>query len=193
MPILFLVSLFAALAYPQWPIDHHLRGTNVVPEISTQDLAFLASNWKANSVRVLDVSLMDTKTHAIDEAHLEKYFRAVDQVLANGMFAILGLGTATEDHDGFFGSASYREAYKTLLVRIANRYAKDTRSLAYDLLNEPHDSAAKTQWSAYATELAHAIRAVDTSHTLIVEPPEWGWPAGFEEFKPIDEKDVVYS
>jgi len=44
-----------------------------------------------------------------------------------------------------------------------------------------------------AGRAAKAIRAIDPERTLIVEPPEWGDPAGLRELRPLDVPNVVYS
>ena len=60
-------------------------------------------------------------------------------------------------------------------------------------MNEPHDTLAKTQWSSYARELTRAIRQIDPRHTIMVEPPEWGWPPGFEFLEPTGDANTIYS
>jgi hypothetical protein len=60
-------------------------------------------------------------------------------------------------------------------------------------MNEPHDRLARTQWSAYAKELTREIRAINPDRTLFVEPPEWGWPAGFEYLTPTGDDNTVYT
>src|SRR5690606_22976137 len=63
----------------------------------------------------------------------------------------------------------------------------------WDLMNEPHDNLANTMWLPYAKRLVAAIREIDTRHTIVIEPPGWGWPYGFEHLLPVDDDNVVYS
>ncbi len=92
----------------------------------------------------------------------------------------------------FSPTAPCGAAFAGFWQEVAARYAT-AGPIAYDLMNEPHDQAAETEWSRYARELTAAIRAVDSVHTIVVEPPGWGWPDGFRHLTPTGDPNTVYS
>jgi hypothetical protein len=176
-----------------WP-QERLRGANVVNEVTDADLKVLALDWKANSVRLIDFQLVsDQAPYALNEKRLEHDFELIETSQKLGLFVIFGPGVSMDNHDAFFRSHAFRASYKDFWKKVATHFKGRNLRLAYDLTNEPHDSAATREWRDYAEELARAIHGIDPFPTLVVEPAEWGWPKGFESLKPLSDKNVVYS
>jgi aryl-phospho-beta-D-glucosidase BglC (GH1 family) len=167
---------------------------NVPSRASAEDIRVLAAQWKATAARVLETEILSPKPpHAVDEAKLAQTLEVVDQGLKQGLYVIIGLGAAMDDNDAFFSSQAFRAAYRDLWLRVARRYRESPLQLAYDIMNEPHDGLAETEWNGYALELTRAIRSVDSRHTIVVEPPGWGWPNGFDTLVPTGDENTVYS
>jgi endoglucanase len=190
-----LVLLFAGVlaAGPRpWP-DKTLRGSNVAETVTEADIAHFADNWKANSVRILVNDLVpDTPPYKPSEAQKKKVFDCVDLCLRHGLYTVLSFSASFNDNDKFFANPELKAAYLEFWKEVAARYA-DSSGIAYDLMNEPHDNLAETQWLPFAKELTRAIRAIDKVHTIVVEPPAWGWSAGFKDFEPTGDPNTVYS
>ncbi len=80
---------------------------------------------------------------------------------------------------------------------IAQRYAHEPVVAAYDLLNEPGVSRAKSQWLSLANRIVRAIREVDPRHIVIVErvnsiAGKWTNDAEMN-FVRVDDANVVYT
>ena len=177
---------------PAWP-EYRLRGMNIVTRITQEDLDHYVDNWRANSVRILTNSLLPPPPEKTDPERLERVYRTIDMCLDKGLYTVLSFSAAFEDNNRFFSNQAYMDSYVELWRTIVTRYADDRRGVAWDLMNEPHDSLANTQWLPFAKKLTAAIREIDTLHTIVVEPPGWGWPYGFEHLEPTGDANTVYS
>ncbi|OGF99282.1 MAG: hypothetical protein A2Z86_10240 [Candidatus Glassbacteria bacterium GWA2_58_10] len=200
MRVIFLLILIAlplsvlqAASPAAWPA-HRLRGANITLTITAEDLEHFVQDWKGNSVRILVNDLLSDKApYDPSPADKQKVYDCIDLCLKYGLYTVFSPSAAFRDNDKFFGDEAYKEAYISYWRELASRYAADPGGVAYDLMNEPHDNLARTQWTAFARELTAVIRAVDTLHTIIVEPPDWGWPAGFDYLEPTGDRNTVYS
>ena len=108
------------------------------------------------------------------------------------MLTIFSPSASFDVNDEFFGNDKWRNAFKAFWREVAVRY-KDQGPIVYDLVNEPWGDEARRRWTSYAKELTAAIREVDGRHTIMVEPPEWGWPNGFRYLEPTGDRNTVYS
>ncbi|MFH1071296.1 MAG: glycoside hydrolase family 5 protein [Candidatus Glassbacteria bacterium] len=198
IPALFLTLAFAvpgnsAGPGPSWPAQR-LRGANITLNLTRQDVEHFARDWKANSVRLLVNDLVPAQPpHRVDPGQLEKVYSLVDLCLEYGLYTVFSPSPVFSDNDRFFSNAEYMTAYLEFWKEFASHYAANPGPVAYDLMNEPHDKLALTDWQPYAKKLTAAIRAVDSVHTIVVEPPEWGWPRGFKTFEPTGDPNTVYS
>ncbi len=175
-----------------WP-DHILRGANVATNLTEADVAVLALDWKANSCRLLINDLVpDKPPYRPSEERKKRAFETLDLLLKYNLYTVFSPSPSFRDNDLFFSNPEYRKAYVECWQEVARRY-KDAGPIAYDLMNEPHDSLARTEWSGFARELTLAIRAIDSVHTIVVEPPEWGWADGFKYLEPTGDPNTVYS
>jgi endoglucanase len=113
--------------------------------------------------------------------------------LDHGFYTIFSADPTAENQDAFFSNKEFRDAFKNLWKQIASRYKSDKRGVAYDLMNEPHDEVAHREWPKYAKELSQAVRAIDKTHTIVIEPADWSWPDGFKSLNVTGDKNTVYS
>ncbi|MBN2288558.1 MAG: cellulase family glycosylhydrolase [Candidatus Glassbacteria bacterium] len=191
MLILPTVSLYAA-GSTGWP-QQIQRGVNVSTDITAQDLAHLADDWKANSVRILVNNITaESPPYQVSARKKKEVFDCIDLCLGQGFYTVFSPSASFRNNDRFFGSEAWKAAYLEFWQEVATRYA-GSGGIAYDLMNEPHDNLADLHWSQYAGELTAAIRAIDSVHTIVVEPPGWGWPAGFDHLVPTGDRNTVYS
>ena len=179
--------------------EHILRGANFgisggyPGRYAPEDVSFFADSWKGNAVRVLINDIVPSVwPYKPDEQTVQDVFRTIDLCLAQGLYTIFSTSTSFDNNDNFFSNTALRAAYLDFWKQVAARYAA-SGPFAYDILNEPHDNLADSQWTPYAVTLTAAIRSLDSVHTIIVEPPGWGWPDGFDNLKPTGDKNTVYS
>ncbi len=187
------------IAYPSpWP-DRILRGANLGVGVgypgrySEEDIAHFALNWRANSVRILINNIIpDSLPYQVSQQTREDVFRLIDLCLEYRLYTVFSFSASFDNNDTFFTNEQLKAAYRDFWKEVAVRYA-DSEGIAYDLMNEPHDNLAQTEWSGYAKELTEAIRQIDSVHTIVVEPPGWGWPDGFDHLEPTGDANTVYS
>lgn len=178
---------------PAWPTDlqrgANLGGTNYTEE----DIAHFALDWRANSVRILVNDLVSaTWPHQVSESRKKALFDLIDLCLKYRLYTVLSFSAAFDNPDLFFSNNAFKAGYTAFWMEVAARYA-ESEGIAYDLMNEPHGEQAQEQWSAYAKALTDSIRTVDNVHTIVVEPPAWGWPDGFDHLVPTGDPNTVYS
>jgi endoglucanase len=191
-----------------------LRGAMVAPEIDGESLRVLGERWNANLVRwqlVRRDRTADPLDMAAYEQWLQSALRQMDAALPfcekyglrvvvdlhspPGGRIVPGAGYAGSDH-GMFLDAACQQKFVEVWQHIARRY-KDTKIIwAYDLANEPVESAVSenlADWQDLAERAARAIRQIDPNRTILVEPAQWGNPQGLRELQPINVPGVVYS
>ena len=168
------------------------------PTSTTRASACLGQEWNANLIRwqlvrrekfddPLDLAAYDrwlqSALKQLDAALplCEKYgLRVVVDLHSPPGGQRLGGGYAGSDH-GLFTDAACQRKFVEVWQHMARRY-KDSKAIwGYDLANEPVEAAAGEEladWQDLAERAAKAIRAIDPERAIIVEPPEWGNPAG---------------
>jgi hypothetical protein len=175
-----------------WP-DRIVRGANLGEAATDADIAHFAEQWHGQALRILAESITARKPpYGVDPAVKAKFFRRIDTCLKHGLLTVFSPSASFDDNDKFFGNERWLAAYREFLREVAARY-KDQGPIVYDLVNEPWGKEARRRWSSYAKELTAAIREVDPRHTIMVEPPEWGWPEGFQYLEPTGDRNTVYS
>jgi endoglucanase len=187
--------------------ETRFRGMTLSPQVTDRDLRDLA-RWHANVVRYQMVfPSADTADEAQYLAWVEETLTRLDQILTvcaeRGMRVIIDLHTPP---GGFASTQSpalhrlFQEAWaQDALVktweRIATRYKDNQTVLGYDLVSEPAERSVATgllNWNGLAAKTAAAIRAIDTAHTLFVEPI-YGDAARLRRLQPLSDSNVVYS
>lgn len=192
MLLLLAVSVLSAAEPIPWP-DYMLRGANVTTRLTEEDIAHYAGNWKSNSVRFLVNNYLPSEPpYRPSEERKQEIYGIIDLCLKYNLYTIFSPSAAFQDNDAFFSNPEFRKAYVEMWEEVATRY-RDAGPIAYDLMNEPHDNLARTEWSGFAKELTAAIRKIDKVHTIVVEPPEWGWANGFKYLEPTGDPNTVYS
>lgn len=175
-----------------WP-DRIVRGANISIRATEEDIAHYAREWNGYAVRILVNSITDEEPpYAVSEERKARVFGCLDLCLKYGLLTVFSPSASFRDNDKFFSNQQWLAAFKDFWREVATRY-KDKGPIVYDLINEPWGDKARLHWSNYAKELTAAIREIDTLHTIMVVPPEWGWPNGFQYLEPTGDKNTVYS
>lgn len=201
--------LLAALLVPRLGLADSLsRGVTVATNISSSDISELAT-WGANVVRypLSCGNECNFTTTAQYLAWLDSAMATLDQKLpafaAGNMQVIILLysppGNFTHTKGGYqhavFSSAVAANLLVTSWQTIAAHYANNSTIWGYDTLNEPAvRSVAKglRKWPVLASDIAFSIRALDSTHRIILEAP-WGTPSNIRQFKPLPLAGIVYS
>jgi hypothetical protein len=190
-----------------------LRGAMISPRIDEAGLQTLGREWNANLLRWQLIRHakpgQQTPPDAFD-TWLEEELKRLDAALPlcekHGLYVVVDLhsppgGRATVSgyigsDAGLFTDKASQDKFVESWRKMAARYRGAKAVWAFDLANEPVEGMVGDgcdDWQALATRAAKAVCEADPERTLIVEPPDWGGPRGFEDFVPIDVPRVVYS
>lgn len=192
-----------------------LRGAMVSPSMREEDLAVLADQWGANLIRWQ--LIRSNSSVAKDEVGFEGYDKWLDELLAKtddvlkwadkrGVKVVLDLhsppggktsqGGYVAAMGSIFTDPAAQKHFVEVWQKMAKRYKGNTTIWGFDLVNEPVDDSTAEgceDWQSLALTVGKAVREIDPDRVLIVEPPRWGGPGGWEGFSPIPLDRVVYS
>jgi endoglucanase len=76
--------------------------------------------------------------------------------------------------------------------QIAERYADRGPNLYYEILNEPH-GIDDLVWNTIQQNIVNAIRAVDTTHTIIVGPAGWNSMHNLDDMPIYTDDNLIYT
>jgi endoglucanase len=112
----------------------------------------------------------DAAPYTIDEAFFQRVDWAVNQVLSRGMTPIVDMHHYGElmDHP-----AEHAARFLGLWTQIVKRYVTMPPSLVYELVNEPTGQMTAERWNALVVRALQVVRAVDSSHTVVVDSVFW--------------------
>jgi endoglucanase len=87
-----------------------------------------------------------------------------------------GLGVILDEHD-FTTCVENIPACRVKLPafwrQVATRYRNAPRSVAFELLNEPHEALDAATWNAFFPELLAIVRETNPTRTVIIGPTRW--------------------
>jgi len=175
-----------------------MRGVNIIlSRISTADLDHLASDWKANSVRLMTGRFIaENEPHKIDASRLEKLYEVVDWCRRRDLYVVINVGQPGGRRNAglFWQRSALQSRFVELWTTIARKYADSGPGIAYDLMNEPHGKGSAEVWPGLARQLTAAIRQVDAVHPIVIEPAPWGNAEAFVGLEPVSgDRNTVYS
>jgi endoglucanase len=88
----------------------------------------------------------------------------------------VGLGVILDEHD-FDVCSEDVDACRTKLSafwqQVAPRYANAPRTVAFELLNEPHDKLNGEVWNGLLAQLLATVRQSNPTRTVVVGPTHW--------------------
>jgi aryl-phospho-beta-D-glucosidase BglC (GH1 family) len=179
----------------------------VSPRIDDESLRVLGQEWNANVIR-WQLSWWRPKGRTFDlaayDAWLHEQLALLDAALPlcrkYGLYVVVDLHSppAGGDESGknLFTEPACQQKFIDNWKMMAAKYKDSQVVWGYDLVNEPVEGAVAEgcyDWQELAEITAKAIREIDKTHAIIVEPPDWGNPSALAMFNPIDVPGVVYS
>jgi aryl-phospho-beta-D-glucosidase BglC (GH1 family) len=190
-----------------------LRGAMISPDIDAAGLRVLGRDWGANLIRWQLVRHgRPGQPASVDdydawlEGELKKLDAALPHCEENGLYVVVDLhsppggkttsGGYVGSDDRLFTDPRCQETFVRVWERIATRYQGARSIWGFDLVNEPVEDFVEEgcdDWQALSERAARAIRAIDPSRTIIVEPASWGGPGGLADLVPLSVSNVVYS
>jgi endoglucanase len=185
------------------------RGMNVRSNtITKNDLDELRTDWKANTIRCqiggnqFEDGLLLSSFDSILQAELVRMDTLVAWCTANGLRMNIGLAGLSQ---GLFNSKVAQTRLVNTWKLIALRYMNRDAVWAYDLANEPINSAVHPHdyvwplnneillWPSLADTLVKAIRSIDPQKAIIIE--SLNYSLNVDDIRPIDFAipNIIYS
>lgn len=137
----------------------------------------------------------------LDVAYLAALRREVDRIEAAGMRVVLDLHNSCRwplyDSKASCGHGITRRQAADVWRRLSRAFKDERGVIAYDLMNEPHDMAAKA-WESFSQAMVDSVRSTGDSKTLWVEGSSYSAVEAFAERHPRawirdPAHNVVYS
>jgi endoglucanase len=204
--VLMLIVMFFPL---QLIAQGTYRGIEVGQGINSADIDAMVALLGAPKVVRMPMIMegMDDATRDEYEAWIDQALAEVDAVLPTfesyGIKVILALysppgGFASRGrpslHRLFVESWAQEEMIETW-QKIAQRYKDNTTIWGYDVINEPAEKQVAKgllNWLKLEKAIAQAIRAIDATHKIILQP-KYGNPIFLKRYKKHFVSGVVYS
>jgi endoglucanase len=134
--------------------------------------ARLPVRWSNHAARGADATL--------DKAFAARVDRAVDALLARGMYVILDLHHYSQLNGDTLHPSEFAvdpAVLETRLVnmwrQIARRYQNRSPKLLFELLNEPHERLDGEAWNALAARTLAAVRESNPDRAVLIGPGYW--------------------
>ena len=206
-----LCAFFAVLCATALPAvaDNLYRGMTLDPQIEESDIDFLGT-WGPNVGRY-QLFWLNDQADAADEAAYDAWLAGeldrLDTLLPaferNGIKLVLDLHTPPGGFSSHSSPSLHRlfaeswtqraivEAWQT----IATRYKDSSVIWSYLPVSEPAQrsvAAGLKDWNGLAKDIVTAIRAIDTTHPIIIQPI-YADQAKFGRLKPIKASNIIYS
>jgi len=107
-----------------------------------------------------------------------------------------GLGVILDEHD-FDVCSEHIESCRTKLTafwqQIAPRYANAPRSVAFELLNEPHDKLNGEVWNTLLAQLLATVRQSNPTRIVVVGPTHWNSLNDLPALKLPDDQNLLVT
>ena len=92
----------------------------------------------------------------------------------------------------YVDTASVRSQFINIWTQMAEHYKNRSNFIYYELANEP-SNISEEDWGVIQGEVIQAIRTIDTTHTIIVTPANWGNLYSLENLPEYEDKNLIYA
>lgn len=123
-----------------------------------------------------------------------KWIERLDAVVSEATKA--GLGVILDEHD--FNPCSEdvdtcRTRLSAFWEQVAPRYAKWPRSVAFELLNEPHDKLNGEVWNELLPDILSIVRRTNPTRIVVVGPTHWNSLADLPKLELPDDPNLLVT
>jgi endoglucanase len=116
---------------------------------------------------------------------------ALDQATRNQLAVVINI----HHYDEIFRDPEgHRERLMALWKQIAERFREAPESVAFELLNEPHDKLNAKTWNRFAAEALAIVRASNPKRVVIVGPANWNGFRGIDALElPTNDRRIIVT
>ena len=108
--------------------------------------------------------------YAIEPKFLARVDWAVEQALSRGLEVVLNMHHYSEMDER---PDEHRPRLVALWRQVAEHYRNRPATLAFELLNEPHDRLTAGKWNEVLSETLAAVRESNPTRTIVIGPVGW--------------------
>ena len=123
------------------------------------------------------------------------WLRRLDWVVREAQHA--GLGVILDEHDFDRCSievAACRTKLSAVWSQLAPRYRSAPSSVAFELLNEPHEALNGAPWNALLIDLLRLVRRTNPTRTIVIGPSHWNSLADLPLLQlPEDDRNILVT
>lgn len=152
----------------------------------------LPVRWSNHAARSAEATL--------DPAFAQRVDRAVDALLAKGVYVILDMhhytqlsGDPVHPQEATVDPAVLETRLVNLWRQLALRYQDRSPKLLFELLNEPHGRLNGEPWNALAPRVLAAVRASNPSRTVLIGPGEWNAIGELPKLRLPPDRNLIVS
>jgi endoglucanase len=132
--------------------------------------------------------------YEIDKSFLARIDQVVKWCIDRDLVAVITIHHFNDLYD-YPDNTTYRNMLFSIWEQLTEHYKKtDCDKLIFEPLNEPHNNLTSDKWNQLIPEILQVIRSVDSSRTLILDVPDYGYHQSVTKLViPEDEKNVIVS
>ncbi len=140
--------------------------------------------WSAHATR--------NAPYEIDAEFLARVDWAVEQALGQGLKVVINVHHYEEM---YAHPDEERRRFLGLWKQVAEHYAgRPIDSVAFEILNEPHETLDSERWNALIPEVMAVIRASNPDRVLIIGPAQWNNPSHLDQLRlPSDDRRIIVT
>jgi endoglucanase len=121
-----------------------------------------------------------SRPYTIDPVFFSRVDYAVDAALSRGMRIVINMqhfrqldGDPLDPQETAVAAGVLDERFVAMWEQIAAHYRTRPESVVLELYNEPHGNLTAEHWNQLLKSALAAVRAVDTTHYVVIGPIQW--------------------
>jgi endoglucanase len=135
--------------------------------------------------------IMDGATGAVNETYAAHIDNAIKRFQKAGLMVVLDIHNEDRQSESDpVWQDNFVKFWSAYAARM-NKFSPEMTVL--EIVNEPVLQGKESSWYPWSEKLAAAIRKSAPNHTIITSGAWWGGVWGLLQYKPLSDKNVVYS
>jgi endoglucanase len=121
-----------------------------------------------------------TRPYTVDVDFLARVDYAVDAALSRNMRIVIDMhhyrqldGDPLDPQETAVDPGIVDERFVAMWRQIATHFRARPETVLFELYNEPHGTVTAERWNALLRQTLAAVRAVDTTHYVVIGPVQW--------------------
>jgi aryl-phospho-beta-D-glucosidase BglC (GH1 family) len=128
--------------------------------------------------------------YTVSPAFFERVDFAIDNALKNGLHAVINCHHYNEL---FSDPAAHQDRFLAIWRQVADRYRDYPDSLAFEILNEPHDQLTAEKWNNLLARALAIIREHNPDRAVVIGTAEWGGVGGLQKLRLPEDPNLILT